>query len=111
MGQCYGTSSLEHPGVQMIAMERGQYYLGGKITGLDIPKRIFPCATPRETCASLPEGKDVVAFQCRNPLHRVHVELFLRSLDAETSARAPSPRAPHRGPHPGRRHLRGGPLP
>ena len=81
--QCYGTSSLEHPGVQMIAMERGQYYLGGKITGLDIPKRIFPCATPRETRASLPEGKDVVAFQCRNPLHRVHVELFLRSLDAE----------------------------
>lgn len=26
---CYGTSSIEHPGVQMISMERGQYYLGG----------------------------------------------------------------------------------
>ena len=25
---CYGTSSLEHPGVQMISMERGKYYLG-----------------------------------------------------------------------------------
>lgn len=31
--KCYGTSSLEHPGVQMIAMERGKYYLGGKLTG------------------------------------------------------------------------------
>jgi ATP sulfurylase len=30
---CYGTSSLEHPGVQMISMERGKYYLGGKIHG------------------------------------------------------------------------------
>ncbi len=25
---CYGTTSLEHPAVQMIAMERGKYYLG-----------------------------------------------------------------------------------
>ena len=29
--KCYGTSSLEHPGVQMISMERGKYYLGGKV--------------------------------------------------------------------------------
>ena len=26
--KCYGTSSLEHPAVQMVAMERGKYYLG-----------------------------------------------------------------------------------
>lgn len=36
---CYGTSSLEHPGVQMIASERGNYYLGGRVWGLDLPKR------------------------------------------------------------------------
>lgn len=29
--QCYGTSSLEHPGVLMIATERGKYYIGGKV--------------------------------------------------------------------------------
>jgi sulfate adenylyltransferase len=29
--KCYGTSSLEHPGVLMIATERGKYYLGGKV--------------------------------------------------------------------------------
>lgn len=26
--KCYGTSSLEHPAVQMVAMERGKYYMG-----------------------------------------------------------------------------------
>jgi sulfate adenylyltransferase len=32
--------------------------------------------------ATLPEGQDVVAFQCRNPIHRAHYELFTRALDA-----------------------------
>ena len=27
--KCYRTSSLEHPAVQMISMERGRYYIGG----------------------------------------------------------------------------------
>lgn len=81
--KCYGTSQLEHPAVQMVAMERGKYYLGGKIQGLELPTRVFPCATPREVRATLPPGEDVVAFQCRNPIHRAHYELFTRALDAE----------------------------
>lgn len=82
--KCYGTSSLEHPGVQMVAMERGKYYLGGKITGLGLPDRVFPCKTPAEVREMLPskDGNDVVAFQCRNPVHRAHYELFMRALDA-----------------------------
>jgi sulfate adenylyltransferase len=36
---CYGTSSLEHPGTLMVATERGKYYIGGKVYGLDLPKR------------------------------------------------------------------------
>ena len=31
---CYGTSSIEHPGVSMISMERRKYYIGGKVKGL-----------------------------------------------------------------------------
>jgi len=81
----YGTSSLEHPGCQMVAMERGKYYLGGKVTGLNVPVRDFPCETPVEVRARLPEG-DVVAFQCRNPVHRAHYELFTRALDAPNVA-------------------------
>ena len=80
---CYGTSELEHPGTLMVATERGKYYMGGKVTGLNTPKRDFPCKTPAEVRATLPEDKDVVAFQCRNPVHRAHYELFTRALDDE----------------------------
>jgi len=79
---CYGTTSIEHPAVKMIATERGRFYLGGKVQGLALPGRVFPCKTPAEVRATLPEGQDVVAFQCRNPIHRAHYELFTRALDA-----------------------------
>lgn len=45
-------------------------------------RRVFPCATPAEVRSELPEGRDVVAFQCRNPVHRAHYELFTRALTA-----------------------------
>ncbi len=147
----------------MITMERGKYYMGGKVEGLQLPTRVFPCATPagalsccavrsgqsghpvnpaaervmlpssryllcimpcllptacahppaHDACcpppapthplttpathcfrpvlprpppadvrSTLPEGVDVLAFQCRNPIHRAHYELFIRALDA-----------------------------
>ena len=81
--KCYGTSQIEHPGSLMVATERGRYYMGGKLTGLNRPIRDFECATPAEVRAGLPDDKDVVAFQCRNPVHRAHYELFTRALDAE----------------------------
>ena len=79
---CYGTTSLEHPAVKMIATERGRVYLGGPIEGLELPSRVFPCKSPAEVRATLPAGQDVVAFQCRNPIHRAHYELFTRALEA-----------------------------
>lgn len=79
---CYGTTSLEHPAVKMIATERGHFYLGGPIEGLELPSRVFPCKSPAEVRATLPEGQDVVAFQCRNPIHRAHYELFTKALEA-----------------------------
>ena len=79
---CYGTTSLEHPAVRMIAMERKRFYLGGPLIGLELPKRIFPCKTPSQVRSELPEKEDVVAFQCRNPIHRAHYELFTRALNA-----------------------------
>lgn len=44
--------------------------------------RVFPCATPAEVRAMLPANTDVVVFQCRNPVHRAHYELFTRALHA-----------------------------
>jgi len=79
---CYGTTSIEHPAVRMITGERGRFYLGGSVQGLELPQRVFPCKTPAEVRATLPEGQSVVAFQCRNPIHRAHYELFTRALDA-----------------------------
>ncbi|KAL6760236.1 ATP-sulfurylase [Haematococcus lacustris] len=79
----YGTASLEHPGVKMVAWERGKYYIGGKLTGFELPKRVFPCATPSQVRASLPPFTDIVVFQCRNPVHRAHYELFTRALQAD----------------------------
>ena len=78
----YGTATIEHPGVRMVAMERARTYIGGDVVGLDTPTRDFPCETPAEVRAKLPAGVDVVAFQCRNPVHRAHYELFTRALDA-----------------------------
>jgi len=81
--KCYGTSSLEHPGALMIATERGKTYIGGSVHGVGVPTRPFPCRTPQEVRASLPANTDVVAFQCRNPVHRAHFELFTRALFAD----------------------------
>jgi sulfate adenylyltransferase len=85
---CYGTTSLEHPAVRMIATERGRFYLGGALQGLELPRRVFPCKTPAEVRATLPSGQDVVAFQCRNPIHRAHYELFTRALHASNVSEA-----------------------
>jgi len=84
--KCYRTSSLEHPGVRMISMERKHNYVGGALTGIARPERVFECLSPDQVRATLPADKDVVAFQCRNPVHRAHYELFMRALDAENVA-------------------------
>lgn len=82
--ECYktlGTSALEHPGARVIAFERKPNYVGGKIHGLNLPARKMQCKTPAALRAELPDT-DVVAFQCRNPIHRAHYELLLRATGA-----------------------------
>merc|ERR1712071_207016 len=53
--KCYGTSEIEHPGSLMVATERGKYYMGTKVTGLNLPVRDFPCKTPAEVRETLPD--------------------------------------------------------
>ena len=64
----------------MIFNERGRFYIGGRVYGFELPIREFPCKTPAEVRATLPSNYDVVAFQCRNPIHRAHYELFTNAL-------------------------------
>jgi len=77
---CYGTNSLDHPAVKMSFNERGRFYIGGRVYGFELPIREFPCKTPEEVRSTLPSNHDVVAFQCRNPIHRAHYELFTNAL-------------------------------
>jgi sulfate adenylyltransferase len=55
------------------------------VHGLNVPKRPFPCKTPAEVREILPskDGHHVVVFQCRNPVHRAHYELFMRAREAD----------------------------
>lgn len=80
---CYGTTSLEHPGVHMISLQRHSHYLSGPLWGLSLPPRPFPCLSPSSLRLSLPPSSSIVAFQCRNPLHKAHWELCKRALEAE----------------------------
>ena len=85
----FGTASLEHPGVYSLAAERGRIYLGGALHGLEpIAREGMACKSPREVRAELPPGGGaVVAFQCRNPIHRAHYELVKNALrDAPAGA-------------------------
>mmetsp|Transcript_1500 Transcript_1500/g.4653 ORF Transcript_1500/g.4653 Transcript_1500/m.4653 type:complete len:691 (-) Transcript_1500:553-2625(-) len=74
--ETFGTSSLEHPSVHALVAEQGAYYVGGRLHGLASPAFAYPVQTPAQVREVLPAGKDVVAFQNRNPIHRAHFELL-----------------------------------
>merc|ERR1719245_1488037 len=86
---CYGTSSAEHPSVLELLSNLGKYYVGGKVYGLlNSFEGIWGSGfkTPAEVRASLPVGKQVVAFQNRNPVHKAHFELLVHAMkDVENS--------------------------
>merc|ERR1711920_474926 len=72
----------EHPSVQELFESLGKYYMGGKVHGLmtslnDVWGGMGNAfQTPAEVRKTLPEGKPVVAFQNRNPIHKAHFELL-----------------------------------
>jgi sulfate adenylyltransferase len=83
----YGTTSMEHPSVQELFESLGKYYVGGKVHGLmaslnDVWGGMGNAfKTPAEVRKSLPAGKQVVAFQNRNPVHKAHFELLLNAKE------------------------------
>jgi sulfate adenylyltransferase len=76
-----GTTSTEHPSGAELFADLGKYYVGGKVHGLVKGfSAVYPgegFLTPAEVRASLPEGRPVVAFQNRNPVHKAHFELLV----------------------------------
>ena len=79
----YGTLDLRHPIVA--EMHRwGRYNLSGRLQVIQLPQRHDFSEirlTPAQTRSALEETghQNVVAFQTRNPLHRVHEELTKRA--------------------------------
>jgi len=82
----FGTQDLRHPLVA--EMHRwGKLNLSGRLQVLQLPRHYDFCelrTTPAETRARLESFgyQNVVAFQTRNPLHRVHEELTKRAAQS-----------------------------
>ncbi len=85
-----GTSDLRHPLVA--EMHRwGDRFVSGKLRVIQLPRhhdfawlRMTPSQVRRDLAAS--GYANVVAFQTRNPMHRVHEELVRRAIEAVDGA-------------------------
>ncbi len=75
-----------HPGVDYLFNKTNQYYIGGKITGMELPRHYDSLKyrlTPEEARHQFTKlgWNKIVAFQTRNPMHRAHVEITKRAAD------------------------------
>lgn len=82
--QVFGADDKAHPAVTYMQDKAGDYYVGGKLTGLELPS-YYDYNDLRYTPKELRDQFEkrgwtkIVAFQTRNPMHRAHVELVLRA--------------------------------
>ena len=84
--QVYGTGDKKHPGVFDLKHQIHQVYVGGTLEGLQFPPHhtfTHLPFTPREVRAMFDKNgwEKVVAFQTRNPMHRVHIELTTSAME------------------------------
>jgi sulfate adenylyltransferase len=80
----YGTKNPEHPGVNYVLNQTGEYYLSGELIKVQAPQHfdfVSLRRTPEELKKYFKENgiEKVVAFQTRNPMHRAHLELTIRA--------------------------------
>ncbi len=80
-----GSTDEKHPGVFHLRYHTHPVYLGGTLQGLELPPHhTYPelRSTPSELRREFERRgwKSVVAFQTRNPLHRVDVEVTRRAV-------------------------------
>ncbi|MDY6881834.1 MAG: bifunctional sulfate adenylyltransferase/adenylylsulfate kinase [Thermodesulfobacteriota bacterium] len=81
----YGTTDTNHPGVDYLLNKTGDYCVGGRIEGTDLPLhfdfkhlRLTP-AEVRAACSKI-GWRNLAGFQTRNPLHRAQFEMTLRAI-------------------------------
>lgn len=87
----FGTNSLMHPAVTYLLEQSGDYYVGGRLLGVQLPIHYdhrHLRSTPYELREQFKKNGwcNIVAFQTRNPMHRAHFELTYRAArDAEAN--------------------------
>ena len=82
----YGTIDYSHPAVNYMFNTGNKVYMGGKIEKIAMPNhydyrqyRLSPMDAKKKF---KDKGWDkIVAFQTRNPLHRAHIEMTLKSME------------------------------
>ncbi|NNM06459.1 MAG: bifunctional sulfate adenylyltransferase/adenylylsulfate kinase [Gemmatimonadetes bacterium] len=83
----FGTTSLDHPGVDHLLSHTNPVYVGGVVEGVRPPVH-YDFKRDRHTPRQLREEfsrlgwRSVVGFHTRNPMHRAQVELTLRAARA-----------------------------
>ena len=82
----YKTIDTSHPAVNFLFNLSNKVYLGGKIEKIKIPAHYdYPQfrLSPEEVKKKFLQlgWSRVIAFQTRNPLHKAHVEMTLRSMN------------------------------
>jgi sulfate adenylyltransferase len=80
----FATTDQKHPSVNYLFNQAGDWYLGGELIGLELPKHYDFAGlreTPQEARAKFAKlgWQKIVAFQTRNPMHRAHQELTFRA--------------------------------
>ena len=81
----YNTLDQSHPGVSYLFKEAKEFLIGGKVQKIEDPHH-YDYKTLRHNPKDLKKyffkkkWKKIVAFQTRNPLHKAHVEMTLRSI-------------------------------
>lgn len=89
--QVFGADDIRHPAVNYLYHKAQDWYVGGKISGLQLPAYydyLQHRATPKELKAIFAKkgwNANIIAFQTRNPMHRAHFELTLRASQLENA--------------------------
>ena len=80
----YGTSDIEHPGVDYLFNFVGNVYIGGRVNAVQLPFH-YDFETLRFTPLELRQHFDklgwrsIVAFHTSKPMHAVHYEMTMRA--------------------------------
>ena len=84
----FGTTSADHPGVDYLYNRMHDFYIGGTVTLVQMPRHydfneLRRTPDQMKQCFKDKGISKIVAFQTRNPMHRAHHAITLRAAQEE----------------------------